>query len=72
MALTPRKQLFRLGIGTLGALVTMAIMLFTSHLELQWLFYMLSGLIALCIIYAIPGYIGIWVWRMRKFFFDMD
>jgi|GEM_PF-2220025 len=72
MALTPRSQLRRLAIGTVGAIVCMMLLFITSEHENLFVFYGLSTAIAFCVIYAIPGYIGIWVWRMRKSFFDLD
>lgn len=72
MALTPKKQLKRLLIGTLGSLFFMLVLLLTSDESASWLFYLLSLSLALSIIYAIPGYIGIWLWRMRKFLFNID
>lgn len=72
MALTPKTQLKRLAIGTLGALICMLLLILTSHLANPWLFYSLSILLAIFTLYAIPGYLGIWLWRMRKFFFDID
>lgn len=72
MALTPKTQLKRLAFGTLGALVCMLVLFFTSHFASPWIFYTLSVLVVVFTLYAIPGYLGIWLWRMRKFFFDLD
>lgn len=72
MALTPRTQLKRLAIGTVGALICMTVLVLTSHLANQWLFYVLSFSLVIFTLYALPGYLGIWLWRMRKYFFDID
>ncbi|MDH5629606.1 MAG: hypothetical protein OEY96_05560 [Gammaproteobacteria bacterium] len=72
MALTPKQQIKQLLTGTLTSLAGVLLMLFTSELQNQWSFYLLSTLIVLGILYALPGYLGIWMWRMRKFFFDID
>jgi len=72
MALTPKQQLKQLLIGTLGAFISMILILFSSQWEIDWLFYLLALITGFFIAYAIPGYIGIWVWRMRKFLFDFD
>jgi len=69
MADTPKTQIKRLAVGTLIALLAMMSIVLTSHLESQWLFYILTLLLAAGIIYAIPGYIGIWVWRMKDTLF---
>ena len=72
MALTPKIQFKKLIIGTIGAFVCMLTLIFTSSLENVYLFYFLSFILVLCITYAVPGYIGIWVWRMRKSLFNID
>ncbi len=72
MAVTPNKQLKQLAIGTVISAISMIVMTLTSDLENRWLFYFLVSINILAIIYAIPGYIGMWVWRMRKVLFDID
>jgi len=72
MALTPKTQLKQLALGTCGALLSMLLIVVTSHWPQPWLFYLLSVFLILSILYALPGYLGIWLWRMRKFFFDLD
>jgi len=69
MAKNPVKQIKQLATGTLISLVTMGLILVTSDLENQSLFYLLSFVTVLGIIYAIPGYLGIWVWRMKDSLF---
>ena len=72
MANTPRTQLKRLVIGTALSLLGAVGLLIASGGESQWIFYLSSIVILVGVIYALPGYIGIWLWRMRKFFFDED
>jgi uncharacterized membrane protein YccC len=72
MAENPRSQLKQLIIGTLGAFFCMLLLIYTSEQENAVLFYFLSTLLMFCVLYAIPGYLGIWMWRMRKVFFDID
>lgn len=72
MALTPKAQMKQLAIGTLGAFITVVILILTSQLENTVLFYLLSAILIGFVIYAIPGYIGMWVWRMRKTLFNLD
>ncbi len=72
MAENPKSQLKQLLIGTLGAFFCMLLLIYTSEQENALLFYFLSTLLGVCVLYAIPGYIGIWMWRMRKVFFDRD
>ncbi len=72
MALTPKVQLKKLLTGTLGALVCLLTLILTSHFTNQWLFYGLSVMMGLFILYAIPGYIGIWAWRMKRLILDQD
>ena len=69
MASTPQVQVKQLAIGTAISLISMASLILTSELELQWLFYLLSFILVLGILYAIPGYIGIWLWRMKDTLF---
>ncbi len=71
MALTPRKQLKQLLVGTVGGLLAMIGVLIASHFEQTYWFYLFASIVAICLIYALPGYIGIWLWRMRKFLFDL-
>ena len=72
MALTPKTQLRRIAVGTSGSLVSLLLLILTSEKVNPWLFYGFSLSLLGWVAYAIPGYIGIWVWRMRKFLFDMD
>lgn len=72
MALTPKVQIRRLLVGTVGALTSMLVLLFTSQQENTITFYSFSLILILFVLYAAPGYIGIWMWRMRRFFFDLD
>jgi uncharacterized membrane protein YccC len=70
MAQTPKAQAKQLAIGTLLAIIIMLGLIFTSEYENQIIFYLLSSLLVVAVIYAVPGYIGIWVWRMRSVLFD--
>ncbi|MET1253956.1 hypothetical protein [Aliikangiella maris] len=72
MAKTPKSQLKRLLIGTICSFVCLILLILSSDWEIQWLFYLLSTALLIAILYAIPGYIGLWMWRMRKFLFDLD
>lgn len=72
MATTPRAQIKRLAIGSLASLLIMLALVLTSELENQLVFYSLSGLLAIAVGYAIPGYIGVWVWRMQKVLFRQE
>ena len=69
MAYTPKVQIKRLAIGTSISAVAIFILTFVSQLESQWLFNLLVAVTLIGILYAIPGYIGIWVWRMRDILF---
>ena len=69
MSDTPKTQMKILVIGTAIALVSMIALLFTSSLESTLLFYLFVFFMAVGIAIAIPGYIGIWVWRMRDTLF---
>jgi len=69
MSENPIVQIKRLAIGTLLSLLAMMALVLTSDLELQWLFYILSIILVVGVVYAIPGYIGIWVWRMKDTLF---
>ncbi|PHS18187.1 MAG: hypothetical protein COA86_08575 [Kangiella sp.] len=69
MSENPTVQIKRLAIGTLLSLLAMLALVLTSDLELQWLFYILSIILVVGVVYAIPGYIGIWVWRMKDTLF---
>ena len=69
MSENPVAQIKRLAIGTLLSLLAMMALVLTSDLEKQWLFYSLSIILVVGVIYAIPGYIGIWVWRMKDTLF---
>ena len=72
MALTPKTQLKRLLVGTAFALIGVIALIFVSKTENQWLFILVSAVVFASVLYAIPGYIGIWMWRMRKVLFDLD
>ena len=72
MAMTPRTQLKQLANGSLVSLLAMIGLVFTSELENPGVFYGLTAVLVLAIAYAIPGYIGIWVWRMRDVLFPKD
>ncbi|MCW8875853.1 MAG: hypothetical protein OQJ89_03165 [Kangiellaceae bacterium] len=72
MALTPRKQLKRLLVGTIVSMFGIIALIYVSKTENQWLFTSVSVIVIASVLYAIPGYIGIWMWRMRKVFFDLD
>ena len=69
MSENPMAQIKRLAIGTLLSLLAMMALVLTSDLEKQWLFYALSIILVIGVVYAIPGYIGIWVWRMKDTLF---
>ncbi len=72
MALTPKRQIGQLALGSFISLVAMLALIITSELESSLVFYSLSFILVLGVIYAIPGYIGIWVWRMRDVLFDQE
>jgi len=72
MASSPKAQIKRLAIGTGISILAMLMIFFTSYLEYQWLFYLFAVISSLGIIYAIPGYIGVWVWRMKDVIFRDD
>ncbi len=65
MAMTPRTQFRQLVIGTGAAILVMGLLWLTSGLGSDLIFYFLVFCLALSIIYAIPGYLGVWLWRMR-------
>ena len=69
MASSPRVQLKRLALGTVISLVAMILLIITSQYESRILFYTLSLTAIIGIIYALPGYLGIWVWRMKDSLF---
>jgi len=69
MSENPTAQIKKLVIGTLLSILAMMALILTSDLESQWLFYALSFVLVLGVGYAIPGYIGIWVWRMKDVLF---
>ncbi|MGB0496373.1 MAG: hypothetical protein ACPGJI_08445 [Kangiellaceae bacterium] len=66
---TPNLQIKQLAIGTIISLVAMTAIIFIAQFENQILFYFFALILFAGIIYAIPGYIGIWVWRMRETLF---
>jgi len=65
----PSSQIKRLAIGTFIALLAMLVQIFTSQWASQFLFYLISLVMFAGIFYALPGYLGIWIWRMRGTFF---
>jgi len=69
MANSPKAQIKRLASGTAVSIISMLLIFVTSFLEYQWLFYSLVVIASAGIAYAIPGYIGVWVWRMRDLLF---
>jgi len=69
MAMNPKEQLKKLFIGTILSAISMGLIVFTSDWENHWLFYFLSACMVISIIYAVPGYIGVWVWRMHDVLF---
>jgi len=69
MAMNPKEQIRKLFIGTISSVISMGLIAFTSHWENQWLFYFLVVCVIASVAYAIPGYIGVWVWRMHDVIF---
>jgi len=69
LAINPKAQIKRLFIGTLLSAAFMLAIIFTSSWENQWLFYFLAACLGLSVLYAIPGYLGVWVWRMHDVIF---
>ena len=69
MAMNPKEQLKKLFVGTILSAVSMGLIIFTSDRENQWLFYLLVICVIGSVFYAIPGYIGVWVWRMHDVIF---
>ena len=69
MAMTPKKQIKKLAIGSLISILAMLAMVLTSELENRILFYSLTAVLMAAVAYAVPGYIGVWVWRMQKVLF---
>jgi len=65
MAENPKVQLIQLATGTIICLLSMFALVLTSDWENQWIFYLFNIVLFAGVIYAIPGYIGIWVWRMK-------
>jgi len=70
MANSPKAQVKRLASGTVVSIISMLLIFVTSFLEYQWLFYFLVVIALLSIVYAIPGYVGVWVWRMKDVIFN--
>ncbi len=70
MANTPKTQIIRLAVGTAISSSAFIVLLLTSEIENSLLFYGLSVIAMLGITYAIPGYIGIWLWRMKSVMFN--
>ncbi len=69
MAENPKAQLIQLATGTIISLLSMFALVLTSDWENQWIFYLLNITLIAAVIYAIPGYIGIWLWRMKDTLF---
>ncbi len=69
MANDPKAQLVQLATGTFISLLAMLGLFLSSDLEMTWLFYLLSIVLVTGVGYAIPGYIGVWVWRMKDTIF---
>ncbi|MDQ7048159.1 MAG: hypothetical protein Q9M92_00930 [Enterobacterales bacterium] len=69
MAANPQAQIKRLAIGTFISLIASILQIFSSQWESQILFYILSFIMLAGVIYALPGYLGIWMWRMRDTLF---
>jgi len=69
MAENPKAQLIQLATGTVMSLLAMFALVLTSDWENRWVFYLLNVLLIASVIYAIPGYIGIWLWRMKDTLF---
>ncbi len=69
MANNPQAQIKRLAIGTLVSLIASVLQVITSQWESQTLFYFLSFFTLAGVVYALPGYLGIWMWRMRDTLF---
>ncbi len=69
MAENPKAQLIQLVAGTIVSLLSMFALVLTSDWENQWVFYLLNALLIAGVIYAIPGYVGIWLWRMKDSLF---
>ena len=69
MANTPKAQLTQLAIGTSISALSILMLTFVSYMEIHWLFYLLVFTALIGFLYAIPGYIGIWLWRMRNVLF---
>jgi len=69
MAMNPKEQIKKLFIGTILSTISMGLIIFTSGWENLWLFYFLVVCMIASVAYAIPGYIGVWVWRMHDVIF---
>jgi hypothetical protein len=69
MAITPKAQIKKLAIGTFISITSFIALILTTPLESQWLFYILNGLTITGVLIAIPGYLGVWLWRMKDVFF---
>ncbi|TQV74981.1 hypothetical protein FLL45_08545 [Aliikangiella marina] len=69
MANTPKAQFKQLAVGTLGAIGSMGLLWVSSQYESELIFYSLTICLVVCVAYALPGYLGIWLWRMRDTLF---
>lgn len=67
--MTPKAQFKQLALGTILAVLSMGMLWLTSHLESQFVFYGLVACLVASILYAVPGYLGVWLWRMRDTLF---
>jgi len=72
MAENPKAQLIQLATGTIVCLLSMFALVLTSDWENQWIFFLLNAALIAGVIYAIPGYIGIWLWRMKDTLFKKN
>lgn len=69
MAITPKTQIKQLAFGTLISTFSIIALTITSPLENSGLFYSLNAITIIGVIVAIPGYVGVWLWRMKGVFF---
>ncbi len=72
MACTPKQQIKRLAIGTAVSLLSLLLLILLTSLEEVWIFHCLAISGMLGVIYALPGYLGIWMWRMKDVFFNRE
>lgn len=71
-AYSPKAQFKQLAIGTLLSTAAMTFLSLTNAFDKQWLFITLQLFILFAVTYAIPGYIGVWLWRMKNVFYGKD